>query len=222
MSYKIEFPCNVCGKVHQRTVPNKSSAIRNLQEGTKRAFCSPQCRQKWHFDNRITSARICINCNKEFNVNPKKKSKLCSKQCYAEDMKNRPEEYGLLTKVSYMRSTLNKESATAKMLRTKADRGLLIDWDLSDWKQYWRRCNYLTGRIRKQMLSTWDGYDYLDGEYIKDNLLLPYTHRDYPTLDHIVPRSQGFKEGKTPEQVTHPDNLAWTKRSNNSKKNNKI
>lgn len=222
MSYKIQFPCNICGAIHERTVSNRSSAIKDLETGKKSAFCSATCRQQWHFDHRVVSIRICINCKKEFSINPKKKNKLCSKQCYTEDMKKRPQEYGLFTKVEHMRSNLDKESATAKMLKTKADKGLLIDWDLSDWKQYWRRCNYLTGRIRKKMLHTWDGYDYIDGEYIKDNLSLPYTHRDYPTLDHIVPRSQGFKEGKTPEQVTHPDNLAWTKRGNNSRKNNKI
>ena len=222
MSYKIKFPCNICGKEHERTVPNKSSAIRNLETGKKLAFCSAICRQQWHFEHRVVSIRVCISCKKEFSINPKKGNKLCSRQCYSEDRKSNPENYGLLEKVKAMRCNVDKEAATKKMLQTKADRGLLIDWNLSEWKQYWRRCNDLTRKIRSRMLVGWDGYDYIDGEYIKDNLALHFSHKNYPTLDHIVPRSQGFREGISPRDITCPENLAWTKRSNNSKKNNKV
>jgi hypothetical protein len=71
------------------------------------------------------------------------------------------------------------------------------------------------------MLENWNGYDYISGDYIKDNLNLHYSHGDYPTLDHIKPRSQCFKEGLSPYEATKPENLAWTTRKNNSKKSQK-
>ena len=99
--------------------------------------------------------------------------------------------------------------------------GNSIDWDKAGWKQYWKRCDWLTRKIRKQMLENWNGYDYISGDYIKDNLNLHYSHGDYPTLDHIKPRSQCFREGLSPYEATKPENLAWTTRKNNSKKSQK-
>jgi hypothetical protein len=58
-------------------------------------------------------------------------------------------------------------------------------------------------------------------QYIKPYLDLPHTHTNYPTLDHIKPRSQCFREGISPYDATKPENLAWTKRVNNSKKSQK-
>ena len=72
------------------------------------------------------------------------------------------------------------------------------------------------------MLKDWDGIDYIDGENISENLKLHFTHGDYPTLDHITPRSEGFKQGLTPYEITNSANLKFTKRRNNSKKNNKV
>jgi hypothetical protein len=108
-----------------------------------------------------------------------------------------------------------------KAIETRKKNGNIIDWNKAGWKQYWKRCDWLTRKIRKQMLENWDGYDYISGDYIKDNLNLHYSHGDYPTLDHIKPRSQCFKEGLSPYEATKPENLAWTTRKNNSKKHNK-
>jgi hypothetical protein len=41
------------------------------------------------------------------------------------------------------------------------------------------------------------------------------------TIDHVIPRSTFFKEGKTPKEACNSANLKWTKRSNNSRKYNK-
>jgi hypothetical protein len=136
-------------------------------------------------------------------------------------MKNNPADYNLPTKAGHMHQTMDKQAAIAKMLITKQERGQMIEWNNADWKQYWRRCNHLTRKIRPQMLESWDGFDYIDGEYIKDNLNLHFLDRNYPSLDHIKPRSQCFKEGLSPYEATSPENLAWTKRVNNSKKYNK-
>jgi hypothetical protein len=75
--------------------------------------------------------------------------------------------------------------------------------------------------MRKILLETWDGYDYIDGEYIKDNLSLHYSDKNYPSLDHIKPRSKCFEEGLTVRECCDVSNLGWTKRINNSRKYNK-
>jgi hypothetical protein len=111
------------------------------------------------------------------------------------------------------------EDSWKKSIETRKKNGNIIT--SHNWKQFWKKCDYLTRKIRQKMLENWDGFDYIDGEYIKDNLKLHYTDTNYPTLDHVKPRSVCFKEGLTPEETTKPENLKWTKRVNNSSKSNK-
>ena len=116
----------------------------------------------------------------------------------------------------------NSPEAIGKMLQTKLDKGIIVDWrNNKDWKRYYKKCDALTRAMRKEMLPDWDGYDYYDGEYIKQYLELDVHHKNYPTLDHKYPRSKAFQEGMTPQEITTKDNLVWTKRSNNSRKGNK-
>jgi hypothetical protein len=133
-------------------------------------------------------------------------------------MSNHSEELGLAQRAKKMFESWSEES-WKKSIETRKKNGKIIT--NHNWKQYWKKCNYLTRKIRSKMLENWDGFDYIDGEYIKDNLNLHFTHTDYPTLDHIKPRSVCFKEGLTPEEATKPENLKWTKRVNNSSKSNK-
>lgn len=216
--YTLHFPCTYCAKEHPKVLPNKASAVTKIQTGQKNTFCTPECRRQWHKEHRREST--CLFCKKQYwqkdNVR-----KFCSRACYSHHMLNNPDLYNLTQKVAHMRLKTDKKAATEKMLETKQKNGQLIEWGDAEWKQYWRRCNHLTRKIRTQMLEGWDGYDYIDGEYIKDNLNLHFLDKNYPSLDHIKPRSQCFKEGLSPYEATSPENLAWTKRGNNSKKYNK-
>ncbi len=119
-----------------------------------------------------------------------------------------------------MREFRDNEEAWKKGLETRKENGNIIT-DMR-WKQQWKKCDYLTRKLRKQMIQDWDGYDYIDGEYIRENLDLHYSHKRQPSLDHVVPRSECFKQGLTPEEATQPSNLKWTTRINNSKKHNKV
>ena len=191
-------------------------------KGPNSKFCCRECKLKWNSENRHKHTN-CIVCNTKFRIinTINNKNKFCSRRCYGDRMKSHPEEFNLIDRCNVMRESLSEDS-WKKGLETRKRNGNVIDWNISEWKQYWRRCNDLTRKMRKQLLETWDGYDYIDGEYIKDNLELPYTHSDYPTLDHIIPRSEGFKQGLSPYEITTPDNLKWTKRVNNSKKGSKV
>lgn len=220
MGYPFNFSCTTCKASHTRILPNLKSAVEALESGKKLAFCSKKCRQDWHKANRRYST--CVSCSKIF-YQVQATNKFCSKTCYTAHIKNNPALYKLGEKVEQMRNTskVSKEEQTAKMLNTKLERGKIIDWTNAAWKQFWRKCNHLTRIRRMELLEYWDGYDYIDGEYIRPYLELHYSHAKYPTLDHIIPRSTFFKERKTPEEACNTANLKWTKRSNNSRKYNK-
>jgi len=190
-------------------------------KGPYSKYCSKECRQI----NRAKERQYikCSNCNNNVRYFPNsahknKKNIFCSNKCQGNWVsKNLKEERA--QRAEHMRKSWSEKS-WKKSIETRKKNGNIITEH--DWKQYWKRCDYLTQKIRKQMLQTWDGYDYIDKEYIKENLNLHYTHKNYPTLDHIIPRSDCFKQGLTPDEATQPFNLKWTKRINNSKKSNKV
>lgn len=214
-SYTYDFNCTECGSIKTRRVGNLSSDVARIK--SKVIFCSSNCRAKWNAEN--SKKNICKVCNKKFQIYESTKQKqFCSHLCYHQDMKDNPEKYGLLEKVKLTRANANTEASIQKMKETKLQNGTMIDWRDAKWKQFWRKCNDLTRKARSLKLIDWDGIDYIDGEYIKDNLILSHKDLNYPTLDHIKPKSLCYKEGLTPYEACDLNNLAWTKRTNNSKK----
>jgi hypothetical protein len=80
----------------------------------------------------------------------------------------------------------------------------------------------LTERNRKFLLEKWDGIDYYDGEYIKDNFNLSHTDPLFPTLDHKISIIYGFKNDIPLEDISKIENLCMTKRKINSSKSHNI
>ena len=202
--------CNEC-KIHYKS------------NGQGSKYCSASCRQIARAKDRQFTP--CSQCSKDVRYFPNSEHKnknniFCSNKCQGEWMKINTQTLQLAERANKARESRD-ENSIKKGLETRKKNGNIIDWNKAGWKQYWKRCDWLTRKIRKQILENWDGYDYISGEYIKDNLNLHYSHGDYPTLDHIKPRSQCFKEGLSPYEATKPENLAWTTRKNNSKKSQK-
>lgn len=187
-------------------------------KGPNNKYCSVECKKQTYFEN--SKLYTCKVCGSEFQGSKGNYNIFCNKKCYGSRMSTHPEEFGMAERSAKMRESWN-ESSWKKSIETRKANGNIIDWDIAEWKQYWRRCNDLTRKIRGLMRDNWDGIDYIDGEDIRANFALHYTHGDYPTLDHVVPRSEGFKQGLSPYEITTPSNLKWTKRKNNSKKYNK-
>ena len=199
----------------------KECSIDFRSKGPNKKFCTKEC--KINFNSKIYTYTECSNCKNQVRYFPNSAHKhnkniYCSNQCQSEWMSNHSEELGLTQRAKKMFESWSEES-WKKSIETRKKNGKIIT--NHNWKQYWKKCNYLTRKIRSKMLGNWDGFDYIDREYIKDNLNLHFTHTNYPTLDHIKPRSVCFKEGLTPEEATKPENLKWTKRINNSSKSNK-
>ena len=212
------YHCDYCNKDFERNYAKKPT-----KNGL--TFCTRQCSGDYIKSQRNPYILVCQQCGKQKAVDNKWKvtnRKFCSNNCRYKHMKSFPDQYVTDQFVKEGRLAANSPVSIKKGLETKLQNGSIINWeDKPEWKKYWREVNRLTGLMRKKMLKEWDGYDYYTGKYIKHFLSLPITHKHYPTLDHVIPRSEGFKKGLTPKQITVKENLVWTTRSNNSKKGNK-
>lgn len=179
-------------------------------------FCSDECRLAFGFKDET-----CVECKVSLKVrkNKQRNNYFCSKQCYHSwQSKNVKPPQTENRKVK-----ANSLEAIEKRKKTWEVTGRLFNFrENKDWKRFYKKCDALTRAMRVKMLEEWDGYDYYDGEYIKPYLELSVHHKNYPTLDHKYPRSKAFQDGLTPYEITIKENLVWTKRTNNSKKGNKI
>lgn len=83
---------------------------------------------------------------------------------------------------------------------------------------YRRKVRYETDKIRKILFESWDGLDYYDGEYIKNNTDLHRTNSKYPSIDHKISCFYGFINDIPTTEISKIDNLCITKRIINSRK----
>ena len=90
--------------------------------------------------------------------------------------------------------------------------------DFDSYKKYRSLVDNLTKRIKNKLIEMWDGHDYYDNEYIKDNFELNYNDSQYPTIDHKISILEGFKKGYLPRIISSIDNLCITKRALNTSK----
>ena len=214
--YIHKVKCTVCHKEYERNVGNKNTI-------TGICYCSKECRVKWFKLNK-TKQVSCKHCNKVFNVRTSNNKQYCSHQCYADYVSKHPNEFNCIEKAKKMRKNANTVESINKGLETKKIKGLILDLKHSkelEWIKFYKICNRLTAQRRKELFDLWDGYDYYDGKYIKDNISLHYSDPEYPSLDHIIPKSECFRRQMTPAEACHKNNLVWTTRRNNSKKYNK-
>ena len=91
----------------------------------------------------------------------------------------------------------------------------------SKWERYVLDIRNKTERNKKKLFKDWDGFDYYDGGYIKENLSLKGTDSNYPTIDHKISIFYGYKNNISPEIIGDISNLCITKRYINSTKNSK-
>jgi hypothetical protein len=89
----------------------------------------------------------------------------------------------------------------------------------SDWELYKTTVRNQTKQSLK--LLKWDGTDFYDGSYIKDNFILSHIDNDYPTIDHKISIYDGFLNNISTHVISDVENLCWTKRIINITKNKK-
>ena len=145
----------------------------------------------------------------------------CKQLCYWEYKKKTG--YGSnLVSLNNARKNANSPEAKSKEKITKIANGSWLPDDIivngMTKKQYRRKVYRITKNKKEQLLDNWDGIDYYDGQYIKDNFKMHYLDGDYPSIDHIIGLHEGFKRGISPLDLCVDDNLVWTKRRINSSK----
>lgn len=106
-----------------------------------------------------------------------------------------------------------------KVINIKIKKGYIIKDD--NWSKYKREVRVITSKYKKVLLENWNGCDYYDNEYIKENFNLNYCDKKYPTIDHKISIISGFINNISPDIIGGIDNLCYTKRTINSKKNYK-
>jgi len=89
------------------------------------------------------------------------------------------------------------------------------------WKEYSKNVRNMTRRNKKLLLKNWNGNDYYDNEYIKENFSLNHYHEHYPTIDHKISVFKGFINEFSIEDIADIRNLCFTKRKLNAIKQDK-
>lgn len=119
-------------------------------------------------------------------------------------------------------SQVKKFSDNAK-ISTRSTRESNGSWislsEKTDWQLYKGEVRRITKHNIK--LLEWDGTDFYDGEYIKENFSLNHIDNNYPTIDHKTSIFDGFMNNIPIEEIASVDNLCWTKRIINITKNKK-
>lgn len=226
-------PCGSCSAKNRNNIINYSKKCiictknYNTKYNTQR-YCSNNCRAK---DKILIEEK---NIQKE-NTNLKKYGVNSSSMLsiFKEKMrKTNFKKYGC--EHSFQSENNKLKSRQTKLLKygdenynnnekrkiTNINRGLQIaDEFLSNFEVYKRKVIALTKKNKKQLFENWDGKDYYDYEYIKNNFKLYPMHKLYPTIDHKISMFNGFMNNIPIDIIAGINNLCITKKTNNSKKN---
>jgi hypothetical protein len=233
-SQKVKVACFYCNK--ELTVPYKrylknTSVVDRYSCNNKE--CSNQkikdvCQEKYGVDNPFQAEFV-----KEKGKETLKEKWGVEHQMYVDEVKNKIKEtclekYGVdsYTKTEeYLEKTkktnLEKygvvhESKTIegqlkrKITRIKKGKQL-PDEQLSDYRKYRLKVNRILQRNKNKILQNWDGYDYYDDEYIKDNFKLDKKHRFYPHFDHKISVIYGFRNNIDHKIIGSINNICITK-----------
>jgi hypothetical protein len=107
-----------------------------------------------------------------------------------------------------------------KMKNTGVNNGNYTPDELkNEFQKYRSSVNKITDKNKDELLNYWNGQDYYDDEFIKNNFKLNYNHKDYPTIDHKISIQYGFLNKIDPSVIGSLENLCITKRSINISKN---
>lgn len=95
-----------------------------------------------------------------------------------------------------------------------------VSYDIN-YMKYKNQIRRLTKSNKNILFNNWNGYDYYDDEYIKDNFIFNFHNRLYPTIDHKISIYKGYIDNISPEIISNITNLCITKKFINSSKNKK-
>jgi len=136
-------------------------------------------------------------------------------ECIEKTKKTNLEKYGF-------EYTNQSKDGKLKRKLTRINNGTQIPDDkYTEYQLYRKKVDNFTDVNKILLIENWNGIDFYDGEYIKDNFNLDSGNRLYPTIDHKISVYYGFINGMEIEEIANLENLCFTKRGLNAKKGNK-
>ena len=237
---KINVICDVCQSKSLKPYREYMNSFNN-----KRIYCcSPKCAQ---FKNRETNIEKWGVDNVFQNNQIKQKIKKTTNEKYGVDYPSQSfeirgkikqiciEKWGVDNPMKCnffkekIKQTCIEKYGSESILNSKFMEDFRInsgtkipDSQKSEFKIYQEKVRYLTDKKKSELFRSWNGFDFYDNEYIKENLNLFHGNFRYPTIDHRLSILYGFKNKIEPHFIAEISNLCITKRSNNSKKGSKI
>lgn len=152
--------------------------------------------------------KIKKTCLERYGVDHPSKSEEIKKRTIENTIKKYGVEYTL---------KLPGEQLRRKITRIK--NGNQIPDNMLTEYEFYRKCvDNISDRLKPELLKIWNGYDYYDNEYIKENYLLTPNDSNYPTIDHKTSILYGFLNNIQPEEISEIENLCITKKAINSSK----
>lgn len=211
----IDVSCDYCGEIikMEYRVYNRVHSNKNFYVCSRCRFQKTKLtnREKYGVDN-VSFIDDVVNVIRIKNIENSDYRKI-------KRTKTNLEKYGV---ENTFQSKKLMEGCLEKAKQTNIDSGLWVDYsNVDSWRKYKKDVMYLTYKNKKELHEKWDGNDYYDNEYIKDNYSLHYYHPDYPTIDHKISIKYGFDNNIPIEEISKIENLCFTKKRLNTRKNTK-
>ena len=241
----VEVKCDYCGKL--LTMPYKSynSYIKTINKiSCSDKSCSNNkikdvCNIKYGVDNPFQMESVKTKSKEtliekygvehpmHLEATKDKIKDTCLKK-YGKTSYTKTKEFNEVTKKVCMKkygvdhSSKTKEGQQKRKTTRIKNKIQLPDNMIPEYLKYRRIVDNLTEKIKKELFNNWNGYDYYDNEYIKDNFNLNSNSNFYPSMDHKISVFHGFTNNINPEIIADLYNLCITKRKNNSSKSHKM
>ena len=218
----IDVKCDICGNNKQMEYRRY---IDNTKCGTELYTCYGKCANLKRKSTNLKKYGVenCFQSEDKMNIS---KQTMLEKYGVEYPMKSKQiqnkvkdimlEKYGV---ENIFQDKDIKNQIKEKTRETKIKKGLINeDGSFDIFHNYKRKVTLLTKKLKLDLLNKWDGYDYYDREYIKDNFKLFHFHENYPNFDHIISIREGFDKGLDINEVACVGNLCITKRKHNMSK----
>ena len=167
----------------------------------------------------------CENPNQNKDIRNKTKQTCINKYGVEYSLQNKEVRNNIKTtnlKKYGVECTLNSEEIKLKIKESRILNGNQIpDCQLTDFQKYYKDVKTETRKHKKILFKNWNGFDYYDKEYIKENMNLLSKDILYPTIDHKISIFYGFFNNFKSDEIGNLSNLCITKREINSSKNKK-
>lgn len=197
---KIDVKCDVCGKEKSLAYQKYTKSIESYNYYSCSQKCSVgKCRETFLINFGVSSPMKTDYIKSKArqtkktkygdeNFNNRDKSDQTKLERYGDKKFNNIDKMKETIKNKYnVENVMFLEYFKEKVKLTKIKNGNMVpDELLTEFKKYKRNAMRVTRRNKVIIFDEWDGFDFYDKEYIKNNLNLNPTNRLYPTIDHKI------------------------------------